>query len=61
MCTQPHSGTITGFIRIGHADLRRPRRIEAGESRGRDADDRHRIVVDEDLLADDRRDRARSG
>ena len=38
-----------------HADVRRGRRIEAGEARRRDADDRHRVVVDRDLPADDLR------
>ena len=41
-----------GLHQDGHADLRRLRRIDAGKSRRRDADDRHRRVVDEDLLAD---------
>jgi hypothetical protein len=36
-----------------HADLRRLRRIEAGESPRRHADDRHRVVVHQDLLTDD--------
>ena len=36
-----------------HADLRRLRRIEAAKFGGRHADDVHRVVVDEDLLADD--------
>ena len=38
----------------GNANLRRTRRIETGKARRRHADDRHRVVVDEDLLADDR-------
>ena len=47
-------GVITGAIRIGTRMSRRTGRIEAGEAR-RDADDVHRIVVDQNLPADDRR------
>ena len=36
----------------GHSDLRGLRRIETGEAFRRHADDRHRIVVHADLLAD---------
>ena len=36
-----------------HADLGAPCRIDPGKPRLRHADDRHGIVVDEDLLADD--------
>ncbi len=38
-----------------HTDVGRTGRIEAGEARRRDADDVHRIVVDQNLSADDRR------
>ena len=39
----------------GDANLRRLRRIDTGKALFRDADNRHRIVVHEDLLADDLR------
>ena len=36
----------------GYTNLRRARWIESGEAGGRDADDGHRVIVDEDLFAD---------
>ena len=41
-----------GLHQNRNANLRRARRVHAGKPRSGNADDRHRIVVDQDLLAD---------
>ena len=55
MSTHAHSGAIAAFIRIGTRICGRLHRVDPGEAFGRHPDDRHRVVVDENLLADDPR------